>query len=70
MLGRWLRWDYGGLTTNFFLVAFQDAVFLHCANVEYADGLVPRGRGDHAAVRGPGKGLNGVFVLMPVANQT
>lgn len=52
---------------DLFFVAFEDAEFLHGADVENADSLVTGGTGDEVAVRGPSEGLDGVFVLVSVS---
>ena len=51
-------------TTNFFLVTFQDTVFFHCDDVEYAHGLVSGSASDEVAVWRPGERLDRIFVLV------
>lgn len=43
------RWEE--LTADFLLVTLENSVFFHCADVEYANGLVSRSTGDHVSVR-------------------
>lgn len=53
-------------TADFLFVAFEDAVFFHCADVEDTDCLISGGAGDHVTVWRPGEGLDRVLVVMSV----